>query len=112
MASGQQPSSATPSTLRRRSLTVPSHVMVNPQGEFMGVNYDHCVLGLRASHRMVPYLPRDHQMLSMAQAVWYMPQGLDVWDQLLCEFPGHYAPRRQALRRPARWSHAGRPGPL
>ena len=30
-------------------LTVPSHVMVNPAGEFQGVNYDHCVLGLRAS---------------------------------------------------------------
>ena len=72
-------------------LTVPSHVMVTPTGEYGGVNYDHCVLGLRASRRMIPYLPKEHQMLSMAQAVWYMPQGLDVWDQLLCEFPGHYA---------------------
>ncbi len=72
-------------------LTVPSHVMVTPTGEFSGVNYDHCVLGLRASRRIIPYLPREHQMLSMAQAIWYMPQGLDVWDQLLCEFPGHYA---------------------
>ncbi|HET7769102.1 MAG TPA: hypothetical protein VFN74_10020, partial [Chloroflexota bacterium] len=35
--------------------------------------------------------PDTHAQLSMAQAVWYMPQGLDVWDQLLCEFPGHYA---------------------
>lgn len=72
-------------------LTVPSHVMVSEAGEFQGVNYDHCVLGLRASRRLIPYLDREHQMLSMAQAVWYMPQGLDVWDQLLCEFPGHYA---------------------
>jgi hypothetical protein len=72
-------------------LTVPSHVMVNPAGEFQGVNYDHCVLGLRASRRLLPYLEPDHQMLSMAQAIWYMPQGLDVWDQLLCQFPGHYA---------------------
>lgn len=72
-------------------LTVPSHVMVSDTGEFMGVNYDHCVLGLRASRRILPYLSREHQMLSMAQAIWYMPQGLDVWDQLLCEFPGHYA---------------------
>ena len=90
---GQRPATLVRDALNAAApfLTVPSHVMVNPQGEFMGVNYDHCVLGLRASHRMVPYLPRDHQMLSMAQAVWYMPQGLDVWDQLLCEFPGHYA---------------------
>jgi hypothetical protein len=72
-------------------LTVPSHVMVSSAGEFQGVNYDHCVLGLRASRRMMPYLSSEHQMLSMAQALWYMPQGLDVWDQLLCEFPGHYA---------------------
>jgi len=72
-------------------LTVPSHVMVNDAGEMSNVNYDHCVLGLRASRRMMPYLPEAHRQLSMAQAVWYMPQGLDVWDQLLCEFPGHYA---------------------
>ncbi|MDQ3699773.1 MAG: hypothetical protein M3442_02510 [Chloroflexota bacterium] len=72
-------------------LTVPSHVMVAPSGEMSNVNYDHCVLGLRASRRMMPYLPPGHRQLSMAQAVWYMPQGLDVWDQLLCEFPGHYA---------------------
>jgi hypothetical protein len=72
-------------------LTVPSHVMVGENGEMSNVNYDHCVLGLRASRRMTPYLPETHRQLSMAQAVWYMPQGLDVWDQLLCEFPGHYA---------------------
>ena len=72
-------------------LTVPSHVMVSDTGEMSNVNYDHCVLGLRASRRMMPYLPESHRQLSMAQAVWYMPQGLDVWDQLLCEFPGHYA---------------------
>ena len=72
-------------------LTVPSHVMTNDAGEMSNVNYDHCVLGLRASRRMMPYLPKAHAQLSMAQAVWYMPQGLDVWDQLLCEFPGHYA---------------------
>ena len=72
-------------------LTVPSHVMVAPTGEMSQVNYDHCVLGLRASRRMMPYLPESHRQLAMAQAIWYMPQGLDVWDQLLCEFPGHYA---------------------
>src|SRR5919198_1980993 len=72
-------------------LTVPSHVMVTDTGEMSNVNYDHCVLGLRASRRMMPYLPESHRQLAMAQAVWYMPQGLDVWDQLLCEFPGHYA---------------------
>ena len=43
-------------TRRRPYLTVPSHVMVNPAGEFQGVNYDHCVLGLRAVRRLLPYL--------------------------------------------------------
>jgi hypothetical protein len=65
--------------------------MVAENGEYSNVNYDHCVLGLRASRRLLPYLPSGHRQLAMAQAVWYMPQGLDVWDQLLCEFPGHYA---------------------
>ena len=27
----------------------------------------------------------------MAQTVWYMPTGLDPWNQLLGKAPGHYA---------------------
>ena len=23
--------------------------------------------------------------------MWYVPQGLNVWEQVICEFPGHYA---------------------
>ena len=23
--------------------------------------------------------------------MWYVPQGLNIWEQIICEFPGHYA---------------------
>lgn len=46
--------------------------MVAENGEYSNVNYDHCVLGLRASRRLLPYLPSGHRQLAMAQAVWYM----------------------------------------
>ena len=45
------------------------------------------VLGLRASVACCPTSPQ-HQMLSMAQAIWYMPQGLDVWDHCCASSPG------------------------
>ena len=69
----------------------PSHIMPRPDGTWRGVNYDHTVLGWRASFRLMPHLPQPAGLLPMAQAIWYAPQGLDVWDQVLCEFPGHYA---------------------
>jgi hypothetical protein len=31
--------------------------------------------------------------------MWYAPQGLNVWDQILCDFPGHYASAEQCGRR-------------
>ena len=63
--------------------------MVNPAGEFQVAMTTACW----ACRRRIACCPTSpqHQMLSMAQAIWYMPQGLDVWDQLLCQFPGHYA---------------------
>ncbi|MGE0702030.1 MAG: hypothetical protein AB7O57_23235, partial [Hyphomicrobiaceae bacterium] len=30
-------------------------------------------------------------VLPSVQAMWYVPQGLNVWEQVICEFPGHYA---------------------
>ena len=30
-------------------------------------------------------------VLPSVQAMWYVPQGLNIWEQLICEFPGHYA---------------------
>src|ERR1051326_391713 len=72
-------------------LNVPSHVMVQPDGEVRGVNYDHCILAVRASLKLTRHMRPKEKLLPMAQAVWYFPQGLDIWDQLLCDFPGHYA---------------------
>ncbi len=69
----------------------PGHVMPRPDGTWRGVNYDHTILGWRASWRMAAALPERAAMLPMAQAMWYAPQGLDVWSQVLCDFPGHYA---------------------
>jgi hypothetical protein len=71
-------------------LHVPSHVRVK-DGELSLVNYDHCFLALRGSLRMMRYLPMPWTHLPMAQAIWYFPQGLDVWNQLHGRFPGHYA---------------------
>lgn len=72
-------------------LNVPSHTMVKADGELRGVNYDHTVMGVRGSLAMAAALPRDLRLLPMTQAVWYLPDGLDIWDQLLCEQHGHYA---------------------
>ncbi|MCB1740008.1 MAG: hypothetical protein KDK91_06545 [Gammaproteobacteria bacterium] len=72
-------------------LHVPAHEKLLPNGEFRNVNYDHTVLGLRAGLRLAEFLPRDQQHLPLVQGVYYVPQGLDVWAQLECGFPGHYA---------------------
>jgi len=72
-------------------LHVPAHHKLLPNGEFRNVNYDHTILGIRAGMRLMPWLSEREQYLTLAQAIWYVPQGLDVWAQLECGFPGHYA---------------------
>ena len=72
-------------------LHVPSHDKLLPNGEFRNVNYDHTILGFRAGMRLMPYLSEQEQYLTLVQAMYYVPQGLDVWAQLECGFPGHYA---------------------
>jgi hypothetical protein len=69
----------------------PSHLMAKPDGTARGVNYDHTILGWRAGLRLMPALPEPANLLPVAQAIWYAPQGLDVWSQVQCDFPGHYA---------------------
>ena len=41
--------------------------------------------------RLAPYLGPKERHLTVVQGVHYVPQGLDVWAQLECGFPGHYA---------------------
>ena len=69
----------------------PSHLMPLPDGRVRSVNYDHTILGWRASLRLAQRLGKRAGLLPITQAIWYVPQGLNVWDQVLCQFPGHYA---------------------
>src|SRR4051812_38828881 len=69
---------------------VPSHVNVR-DGQISLINNDHTILGLRASAYLMPYLPEKYRLLPLLQSVWYIPAGLDIWNQLLGEYPGRYA---------------------
>jgi len=70
---------------------VPSHMMRLPNGEMRGVNYDHTILGWRGAISLMGELGGTRGILPNIQAMWYVPQGLNVWEQVICEFPGHYA---------------------
>ncbi|MGE0224857.1 MAG: hypothetical protein AB7S57_16440 [Acetobacteraceae bacterium] len=70
---------------------VPSHMMRLPTGEMRGVNYDHTILGWRGAISLMRELGDQRGILPSVQAMWYVPQGLNVWEQVVCEFPGHYA---------------------
>ena len=69
---------------------VPSHINVR-DGQITLVNNDHTILGLRTSVSLAPYVPESHRLLPLLQSVWYVPAGLDIWNQLLGKYPGRYA---------------------
>jgi hypothetical protein len=71
---------------------VPYHQRID-RGFFRFVNNDHCLLSTRASLRLPAYVPHELRYLPMAHTVWYVPTGLDQWNQLLGNAPGHYARR-------------------
>ena len=54
------------------------------------VNNDHCLLSARATLHLTRLLPSDLAMLPMAQTIWYIPTGLDIWNQKINQAPGHY----------------------
>jgi hypothetical protein len=60
-------------------------------GNIALTNNDHTILGLRASTHLMPYLPERYRLLPLLQSVWYIPAGLDIWNQLLGRYPGRYA---------------------
>ena len=73
------------------------------------VNNDHCLLSARATINLAKMVPEKLAMLPMAQTIWYIPSGLDIWNQKIDKAPGHYtrAPRqsrRDRQRRRRRWS--------
>ena len=57
------------------------------------VNNDHCLLSARASINLERLLPEKFAALPMAQTIWYIPSGLDIWNQKILKAPGHYANR-------------------
>jgi len=54
------------------------------------VNNDHCLLSARATINLTKMMPDNMAMLPMAQTIWYIPTGLDIWNQKLNKAPGHY----------------------
>jgi hypothetical protein len=58
------------------------------------VNNDHCLLSARATINLARMLPAHLTMLPMAQTIWYIPTGLDIWNQKIDKAPGHYTRHR------------------
>ncbi|MGH7585386.1 MAG: hypothetical protein ACREMH_03985 [Gemmatimonadales bacterium] len=73
---------------------VPFHQRID-DGFVRFVNNDHCLLSARTSVNLPGYLPESLAYLPMAQTIWYVPTGLDPWNQLLGRAPGHYGRRAQ-----------------
>lgn len=61
------------------------------------VNNDHCLLSARATINLTKMLPQRLAMLPMAQTIWYIPTGLDIWNQKINKAPGHYTRMRGNL---------------
>lgn len=61
------------------------------------VNNDHCLLSARATLNLARMLPAHLSMLPMAQTIWYIPSGLDIWNQKINKAPGHYTRMRGNL---------------
>src|SRR5207245_2074046 len=51
---------------------------------------DHCLLSERVGLPLMSMVRPELAWLPLAQTVWYMPTGLDPWNQLLGKAPGHY----------------------
>ena len=69
---------------------VPYHERID-DGYVNFVNNDHCLLSARASIQLSKLVPEDCAALPYAQTVWYIPTGLDIWNQKILKAPGHYA---------------------
>ena len=48
-------------------------------------------LSARATLNLTKLLPEELAGLPMAQTIWYIPTGLDIWNQKILKAPGHYA---------------------
>src|SRR5438445_4316790 len=68
---------------------VPYHQRLD-DGMVKFVNNDHCLLSERVGLPLMSMVRPELAWLPLAQTVWYMPTGLDPWNQLLGKAPGHY----------------------
>ena len=68
---------------------VPYHQRLD-DGVVKFVNNDHCLLSERVGLPLASMICPELRLLPMAQTVWYMPTGLDPWNQLIGKAPGHY----------------------
>ena len=82
---------------------VPYHERID-NGFVNFVNNDHCLLSARATLHLSKWLPAEMAGLPMAQTIWYIPTGLDIWNQKINKAPGHYArgmaPQKSAPPKP------------
>src|SRR6266567_6906107 len=69
---------------------VPYHERID-DGFVNFVNNDHCLLSARATLHLSKWLPAEMAGLPMAQTIWYIPTGLDIWNQKINKAPGNYA---------------------
>jgi hypothetical protein len=69
---------------------VPYHERID-SGFVNFVNNDHCLLSARATLHLSKWLPQGMAGLPMAQTIWYIPTGLDIWNQKINKAPGHYS---------------------
>ena len=69
---------------------VKCHINVR-DGQIALTNNDHTILGLRTSTDLMAFVPEEYRLLPLLQSVWYVPAGLDIWNQLLGKYPGRYA---------------------
>jgi hypothetical protein len=79
---------------------VPYHERID-DGFVNFVNNDHCLLSARASLHLAKLMPPGAAGLPMAQTIWYIPTGLDIWNQKILKAPGHYARRGEKHTGPA-----------
>jgi hypothetical protein len=68
---------------------VPYHQRLD-DGIVKFVNNDHCLLSERVMLPLSTLVRPELSALPLAQSVWYIPSGLDPWNQLLGKAPGHY----------------------
>jgi hypothetical protein len=69
---------------------VPYHERID-DGYVNFVNNDHCLLSARAAINLSRLMPDEMAGLPYAQTIWYIPTGLDIWNQKILKAPGHYA---------------------